>query len=216
LTGKQLQHSNSLRDPFVRGRIAEYCDGWPPIDLGINLEDGLNAVRAEVERRGRSFKDPPLGVLMNLETAAARSLEKRAHEVLRLGFQRIVFRRPTELLEKQWPLLEHYARVIRKLTNIYHRKGQAILSICGAPSGTGARAAAGCARLKTSRGGICGTIASGCGADRIPAMVLTLGIGAGEGHGEGRSPSAATLNDGETSWPKCHRIFGRCQISSYR
>lgn len=99
---------------FVPARVAEYCDGWIPIDLGIDLERGLAAVRAEVKRHGRSVKDMIFSVLMNLQTAGSDSLERRVHELLKLGFERIVFRLPTDLPEQQWPMLEYYAQLVRK------------------------------------------------------------------------------------------------------
>lgn len=102
---------------FVPARVAEYCDGWIPIDLGIDLEVGLAAVRSEVESRGRSVKDIIFSVLMNLQTAGSDSIEHRVHELLKLGFERIVFRLPTDLPARQWPILDYYARLVRKFNS---------------------------------------------------------------------------------------------------
>src|SRR5215472_914705 len=39
---------------FAPKRVAEYCDGWIPVDAGIDLAGGIESIRSEAQRRGRS------------------------------------------------------------------------------------------------------------------------------------------------------------------
>ena len=97
---------------FVPKRVAEYCDGWLPLDAGVDLAGGLEAIRVEVERCGRSFKDFDFSVITGFELASAGKLEGRIPELLKLGFHRVLFLIPTAAPEKQWPVLERYSSLI--------------------------------------------------------------------------------------------------------
>jgi probable F420-dependent oxidoreductase len=99
---------------FVPARVAEYCDGWIPVDAGVDLARGIEAIRREVERRGRSFKDIDLSVMTAFDMAPAGGLEGRVRELVELGFHRVLFLVPTAKPDGQWPTLERYAELIRK------------------------------------------------------------------------------------------------------
>jgi len=43
-------------------------------------------------------------------------LEARIKEVLKLGFNRVLFMAPVARPDKQWPVLERYATLIRNFT----------------------------------------------------------------------------------------------------
>src|ERR1700687_2387206 len=56
---------------FAPARVAEYCDGWIPGEVGPDLASGLEPIRAEMSKRGRSFKDLDLSVMTAFEMAPA-------------------------------------------------------------------------------------------------------------------------------------------------
>jgi hypothetical protein len=98
---------------FVPRRVAEYCDGWIPVDAGIDLAGGLEAIRSQAARRGRSKDGFDFSVLTGEEFRPPGGLETRIGELLRLGFQRVVLMVPTATPDKQLPALDRYAKVIR-------------------------------------------------------------------------------------------------------
>jgi hypothetical protein len=55
-----------------------------------------------------------LSAFTSFEMAPAGGLEKRVPELLKLGFSRVVFLTPVDKPDKQWPVLERYASLIRK------------------------------------------------------------------------------------------------------
>ena len=103
---------------WVPKRVAEYCDGWFPIDVGggasEELAKGIEAIRLEAARLGRAMSDFDFTVLTAFETARSDALEGRIRELLKLGFNRLLLMSPVARPEKQWPTLERYAAVIRK------------------------------------------------------------------------------------------------------
>jgi alkanesulfonate monooxygenase SsuD/methylene tetrahydromethanopterin reductase-like flavin-dependent oxidoreductase (luciferase family) len=99
---------------FVPRRVAEYCDGWIPVDAGFDLAGGMEAIRSEAEKRGRSRNAFEFSVLTADEMASAGGLEARIRELLKIGFNRVVLMAPTATPGKQWPVLERYAGLIRK------------------------------------------------------------------------------------------------------
>jgi alkanesulfonate monooxygenase SsuD/methylene tetrahydromethanopterin reductase-like flavin-dependent oxidoreductase (luciferase family) len=99
---------------FVPKRVAEYCDGWIPVDAGIDLAAGIEAIKSEAAQRGRSKDGFDFSVLTAYEMARAGGLEARIHELIKLGFNRVLFLAPVAGPDKQWPVLERYAALIRK------------------------------------------------------------------------------------------------------
>jgi hypothetical protein len=49
----------------------------------------------------------------SLQDIAAGGLETRIRELLKLGFNRVLFLAPVAQPDKQWPVLERYAALIR-------------------------------------------------------------------------------------------------------
>jgi probable F420-dependent oxidoreductase len=98
---------------FVPKRVAEYCDGWIPVDAGVDLAGGMEAIRSEAARRGRSKDEFHFSVLTGEEFRPAGGLEARIGALLKLGFHRVALMVPTAAPDKQWPALERYAKVIR-------------------------------------------------------------------------------------------------------
>ena len=96
-------------------RIAEYCDGWIPVDAGYDLASGIEALRGEAARVGRSMTEFDLSVITADGLAGASGIESRIQELLRLGFQRILFLIEPGAPAAQWPVLERYAALSRQL-----------------------------------------------------------------------------------------------------
>lgn len=101
-------------------RIIEYCDGWIPVD-GIDgmseITEGLEAIRTEANRMGRSMGEFDLSVITWVLTAyeqAAPDALKRIHELLDLGFKRIVFLIEPGQPDDQWRILEQGAKLVRE------------------------------------------------------------------------------------------------------
>ena len=99
---------------WAPARIAEYCDGWFPIDMGTDLPGGLAAVREAVAARGRSAAN--LDFTIQTGEFAPGGLEARLPELIKLGFNRIVFLILQTRRDDQWPVLERLAALIRKFT----------------------------------------------------------------------------------------------------
>jgi len=72
---------------WVPQRVAEYCDGWLPVDAGFDLAGAIEAIKSEAARRGRSTDRFDLSVLTAYEMAPAGGLEARIQELLKLGFK---------------------------------------------------------------------------------------------------------------------------------
>jgi probable F420-dependent oxidoreductase len=98
---------------YVPKRAVEYCDGWFPVDAGIDLAGGIEAIRSEAAQRGRSMDRFDLTVA-TAEEMAPRGIETRVNELLKFGFNRILFLTPTAPPDKQRPVLDRYAALIRK------------------------------------------------------------------------------------------------------
>ncbi|MBI3302553.1 MAG: LLM class flavin-dependent oxidoreductase, partial [Deltaproteobacteria bacterium] len=95
-------------------RIAEYCDGWIPLDGGYDLARGIEALRGEAARVGRSMDEFDLSVITGYELAGVSGTENRIRELMQLGFNRILFLIEPGAPNSQWPVLERYAGLIRQ------------------------------------------------------------------------------------------------------
>jgi O-methyltransferase involved in polyketide biosynthesis len=84
----------------------EFC----PIDFEhISLAEGL--AKSSLDHAATAFFSW-LGVTQYLNWRRAGGLESRIQELLKLGFNRVLF--GSGRSEKQWPALERYAALIRK------------------------------------------------------------------------------------------------------
>jgi len=101
---------------FVPKRVADYCDGWIPGDVGVDLGGCIEEIKVEMRKRGRSFDDLDLRAMTAFEFSPQGGLENRIRELLKLGFQRIMFLLTTAAADKQWPLLERYYELTRKFS----------------------------------------------------------------------------------------------------
>ena len=87
-----------------------YCDGWMPVDGMDDAAAGIAALRAEADRVGRSIDTFDLGVLV----AYSKGTENRIRELSELGFKRMVLSLGPGMPEKQWPVLEKFANLVKK------------------------------------------------------------------------------------------------------
>ncbi len=94
-------------------RVAEYCNGWMPIDGACDLEKLLTEIRREMEKAGRSMDELDLTII----TGHASTVEERRLEMLgKLGFHRISFFVAPGPPSEQWPVLENYAELVRRFS----------------------------------------------------------------------------------------------------
>jgi probable F420-dependent oxidoreductase len=101
---------------WVPRRVVEYCDGWFPIDAGVDLAGGVEAIRSEMAHSSRSKDLLDFSVQVVEAFAPAGGLEARIPVLLKMGFNRIVFLVTQIRPDAQWPVLERYATLIRKFT----------------------------------------------------------------------------------------------------
>jgi probable F420-dependent oxidoreductase len=100
---------------WVPKRIAEYCDGWFPIDFpGVDLASQLEAIRAAMTQAGRSHSRLDLSVQVIDDPRSPAALPDRLPQLFKLGFGRVVFLVPQTQPAEQWPALERCAALIRK------------------------------------------------------------------------------------------------------
>jgi probable F420-dependent oxidoreductase len=89
-------------------RIAEYADGWIPLN-GLMPADGRAKLAAAMQERGRLASAAPI-TLANLFPG-----DESAEESVKQGLDRIVFMVPSEPRETVLPLIERYAATAKRL-----------------------------------------------------------------------------------------------------
>ena len=95
---------------WVYDRVADYCDGWMPIDRpGADLNDGLEKLAKAAEAAGRPMESLECSVF------GVRNDEARANELIAMGFQRLIFALPPAPAETVLPLMDGYAELAGKL-----------------------------------------------------------------------------------------------------
>jgi len=99
---------------YVPKRVAEYCDGWIPLDLGPQIADAVKAIKVEADKIGRTNAKFDFTACTGFDLAPSGGLEKRIPELEKIGFNRINFLIPVDKPEKQWPVLERYATLKKK------------------------------------------------------------------------------------------------------
>lgn len=100
---------------FVPKRVAEYCDGWIPLDGWGDLEAGLTAIREECEKIERRFDELQLSVMTFADVENPEKAVQRIGELSDLGFTRILFMVDPELgPDGQYELLEKFKDLAAK------------------------------------------------------------------------------------------------------
>ena len=91
-------------------RVANYCDGWFPINNPrVDVAANLKLLREAAARAGRKFESIKLAIF------GLGPKEDRAREFIRLGFEHLVFGLPAAPAATVLPLLDTYAELARKL-----------------------------------------------------------------------------------------------------
>jgi hypothetical protein len=78
------------------------------------LAAGIEAVRSEAARQGRSKDVLDFSVLMTEQFTQAGRVEARIQDLLKLGFNRVLFLISPARPDEQLPVLDRYAALIRK------------------------------------------------------------------------------------------------------
>jgi probable F420-dependent oxidoreductase len=91
-------------------RVADYCDGWIPINRrGDQLQEGVQKLREAARNAGRRFEDLQLGVF------GVSPREDQAKRFLDWGFSHLIFGLPPAKADKVLPMLDQYAAIAAKL-----------------------------------------------------------------------------------------------------
>jgi probable F420-dependent oxidoreductase len=99
---------------WVPKRVAEYCDGWFPIDFpGVDLASQLDNIKAAMTQVGRPHAKLDLSIQI-IDDGTSRGLANRVAALLRLGFGRVVLLVPQTQPAEQWPALERCAALVRE------------------------------------------------------------------------------------------------------
>jgi probable F420-dependent oxidoreductase len=101
-----------VKPEVIARRVVEYGDGWIPLDGADHaefLETTLAAIREGAARAGRAFEEFDLTIGLGLMGPVT---EKRFHEVVKLGFRRVLLLPAAGLPPREaWPLLEGFAKL---------------------------------------------------------------------------------------------------------
>jgi probable F420-dependent oxidoreductase len=90
-------------------RVADYCDGWIPINRGAQLKSALPQLREAASRAGRRFEDLHLGVF------GVSPREDAAKKLVDWGFSHLIFGLSPAKADKVLPLLDTQAKIAEKL-----------------------------------------------------------------------------------------------------
>ncbi len=105
-----------VKPAIIAKRVVELGDGWIPLDGADHaelLEPTLAAIRAEAARVGRAFESLDLTIGLGLMGPVT---EKRFHEVVAMGFRRVLFLPPAGAPPAEaWPVLEGFAKLKAQL-----------------------------------------------------------------------------------------------------
>jgi len=97
-------------------RIAEYCDGWIPVDGWGDLGAGLEAIRIECEKIGRPFSDIEHGVSASYELSTPDVGAERIAELIKMGFTRILLNLdPGASRDEQIKSLEGLEAIVKEI-----------------------------------------------------------------------------------------------------
>ena len=96
--------------PTTFDRVAEFCDGWMPIQRpGRNPVEKIPALRERLARAGRDPKSVPVTIFF----ATAKKAELEA--LAAAGVSRAIFGCPSESRDAVLPRLDSYANVMRSM-----------------------------------------------------------------------------------------------------
>src|ERR1700683_92227 len=89
-------------------RVADYCDGWLPINNPRNDWPALiKTLREHEKQRGRAH--------LSLSLFGAPPKEEPLHQLIELGFERLLFPLPPAPRETVMPMIDNYAKIAAKM-----------------------------------------------------------------------------------------------------
>ncbi len=91
---------------WTPARVAEYCDGWFPIDGAGDIAGSLAAIRRAAEAAGRDPTEIEMSIIAGYEAASPASGVDRIGELVEMGFSRIGFLLEPASPDEQWRALE--------------------------------------------------------------------------------------------------------------
>ena len=99
---------------WVPARIAEYCDGWMPIDGMADIETSLREIKAALKDAGRAGDDFDVTML------AAASPDRdpdfgHLEACIKVGVNRILLPVPNEKRDGTLAVLDSYAGILERL-----------------------------------------------------------------------------------------------------
>ena len=101
---------------YVPARIAEYCDGWMPIEgLLADIQSALSDIRAAMQARGRDASK--LDVTVLAEVRAQRGLDpKRLERMIATGANRVLLPLADFPRDEALAILDEYAAAIARVS----------------------------------------------------------------------------------------------------
>jgi probable F420-dependent oxidoreductase len=90
-------------------RVAEFCEGWMPIEGMRDMKSGLAQLRQAVDAAGRDFAS------IEKLLFGARPTPEAANDAVALGFDELVFWLPPAGRDEVLPRLDRHAELVRKL-----------------------------------------------------------------------------------------------------
>ena len=89
-------------------RVADYCDGWLPINNPSNDWPALiKTLREHEKQHGRAR--------LSLSLFGAPPKEEPLHQLIELGFERLLFPLPPAPRETVMPMIDNYAKIVAKM-----------------------------------------------------------------------------------------------------
>ncbi|HLI80755.1 MAG TPA: LLM class F420-dependent oxidoreductase [Candidatus Binataceae bacterium] len=89
-------------------RVAEYCDGWLPINNPrADFPAAIKQLREAEKQHGRKH--------LSLSLFGAPAREDALHQLIELGFERLLFPLPPAPRDTVMPMIDNYAKVMSKM-----------------------------------------------------------------------------------------------------
>lgn len=119
INGARLPVLIGASGTFAFPRIAEYGDGWVPVDQGDAMPGLMEDLRAHMATSGRSFDDLDHSIITHPlahDDGDGDALKRRVEELHAIGFRRIVLPLPSEAPDAQWTTLKTLRKVVQAFT----------------------------------------------------------------------------------------------------
>ena len=89
-------------------RVADYCDGWMPINFPrYDWQAAIKTLREHEKERGRKH--------LQLSLFGAPPKEDALNDLIKLGFERLLFPLPPAPRETVLPMIDYYAELMAKM-----------------------------------------------------------------------------------------------------